>query len=79
MVKRVPIINHEIFFVRISRSKPNLCVIIRGPNQIKVAILLKNSPERILKLGTFDAGTEKASKSLLKLPFSGSKIPMSTG
>ena len=45
---------------------------------MKVAILPNNSPERILKLGTFDVGTEKASKSLLKLPFSGSKIPMNT-
>ena len=46
---------------------------------MEVVILSKSAPERVLKFGTFDVGIEKPSKSLLKLPFSGSKFPMSTG
>ena len=46
---------------------------------MEVIILPKSAPERALKLGTFDVRTEKPSKSLLKLAFSGSKFHMSTG
>ena len=46
---------------------------------MEVVILPKSAPERVLKLGTFDVRKEKPSKSLLKQPFSGSKLPMSRG
>ena len=46
---------------------------------MEVVIFTKECSQSVLKLGTFDVGTEKASNSLLKLPFSGSKFPMSTG
>ena len=47
---------------------------------MEIVILPKSAPpERVLKLGTFDVGTEEPSKSLLKLAFSGSKFHMSTG
>ena len=79
MVKKVPTLNHEFFFVAILRSKPNLYIIMEGPNQMKVVILTQKCHERVLKLGTFDVRTEKPSKSLLKQPFSGSKFSMSRG
>ena len=46
---------------------------------MKVVILTQKCPERIVKLGTLDVGMKKGLKSLLKLPFSGSKFPMSRG
>ena len=46
---------------------------------MEIVILPKSAPEMVLKLGTFDVGTEEPSKSLLKLAFSGSKFHMSTG
>ena len=49
----------KIFFVAILRSKPNLYIIIGGPNQMKVVILTQKCPERIVKLGTLDVGMKK--------------------
>ena len=46
---------------------------------MEVVIFTKECPKRVLKLGTFDVGTEEPSESLSKLPCSGSKFPMSSG
>ena len=46
---------------------------------MKVLIYTKKCHERIVKLGTLDVGMKKGLKSLLKLPFSGLKFPMSRG